>query len=347
MDDERLNTFQARLKEASAFGDRRAIVAQADSELDWLESDRFEVVATRFSEQKDDTIDFARDALERTDLDRAARFLIFTMGVIACRRRTDRVNARTLFGGVGREFEDVPLFKHLQALSYDGSSLRDLKRGLELEREAYETIRPQAGAAHAIASFIVQIVEQTEETSSGDKDLLREALSYADEAVDQRPDYAKFYFTKGRIHRHLGEWTQARDALLEAVERENRSTADAPDRLRDYRLELSLVGVDQAMRRLNRQSAEATAAAAGKAATVETRVNELEEEVDKTLDRLQSAQVSVITAVAFVASAIGLVQVTARGFGDRPFGEVLALVAAFAVVLFGATGFGAWLLRRR
>jgi hypothetical protein len=347
MHEERIRAFQGRLKQASTFEERRAVVRQAAAELDSLEDDDFEVVAARFSEQTEDTIDFARESLQDRELGRETRFLIFTMGAIACRRRTDRTSAKGLFGGVGREFEDIPLFKHLHALSYEGGRLADLRQGLQLEREAYQALKPHGGAAHAIATFIVQIVEQSEHPSDERDELLREALERVEEAIGRRRDYAKFYFTKGRIHRQRGEWKDAREALTEAVERENRGSVDAPDRLRDYRLELSLVAVDQTMRRLNEEAKEATKAAAERAEQADADVKMLEKEVDKAVMRLEGAQVSVITAVAFVASAIGLVQVTVRGFGARPFYEAIALVAVFAVVLFGATAVGARLLRRR
>jgi tetratricopeptide (TPR) repeat protein len=350
MDVERMNSYLSRLTgtpaqvAAVSFDQRRAILHEAAEELDSTASDNFEVAATRFSEACSDTIAFARDSMRRTDLDSKTRFLIFTMGAVACRRQTDRLNARELFGGVGSSFEDIPLFKHIEALSYDGGSLRELRRGLELEREAYERIRPQAGSAHALASFIVQIAEQAETSAPADRQLLEEGLGLVDEAIAQR-NYPKFHYTRGRILRQLERWEEAREALLKAIELENRASVDAPDRLRDYRLELTLVALDRAMHAMHDEASGATAAAAKSAANVGEDVESLEKKVDVT--RLEGAQVQVVAAIGFVASAIGLVQVTLKGFANRPFIEVLALVATFAVVLFGATFVGVSLLKRR
>jgi tetratricopeptide (TPR) repeat protein len=352
MDAERMNSYLSELAGTPAqvlavsFDQRRAILRKAAEDLDSTASDDFEVAATRFSEACSDTIAFARDSMRHTDLDRKTRFLIFTMGAIACRRQTDRLNARELFGGVGSSFEDIPLFKHLEALSYDGGSLRALQRGLELERKAYERIRPQAGSAHALASFIVQIAEQAESSAPGDRQLLEEGLALVDEAIDER-NYPKFHYTRGRILRQLERWEEARDALLKAIELENRASVDAPDRLRDYRLELTLVELDREMHAMHDKASSATAEAAKSAADVARHVESVEEKVDDAVVRLEGAQVQVVAAIGFVASAIGLVQVTLNGLANRPFIEELALVAMFAVVLFGATFVGVSFLKRR
>ena len=342
MDDNEIASFVRRLSGDRSdapdvsFAERRAILAEAAAMLDSTASDSFELAATRFAVACDDTISFARDAMDHRELDAKTRFLIFTMGAIACRRSTDRMNTRTLFGGAGEEFDDIPLFKHLEALSYDGGSLRDLRYGLELEREAYRRIRPQAGSAHAQALFIVQIVEQSEQNSEEDDRLLGEGLDLVDEAISQRDDYAKYHYTRGRLLRQLGDSRGARAALLRAIELENRTSVDAPDRLRDYRLELKLVTLDRTIR----EAAEASEAVAGRA-------DRLEQAVKDTDSRLKDAQIPVVAAVGFIATAIGLVQVTLNQAEKRPFIEAFGLVVAFGIVLFGTVYVGLALLRRR
>ena len=310
-------------KRSGATEDERvAAIEQIASQLDPTDAEHFELEATRLVELRDDTVKFAGAAVKRPGLDETTRFLIFTMGAIGCRRATDRLNATELFGGIGNQFDHIPLFQHLKALSLDEGSLDELKRGLRLERTALEAMGGNhPGASHAIASFTVQIAEQGDAETAGPKQL-EEALNLAEDAIAKRPDYAKFYYTKGRILRRLGKLEEARNALHRAVELEHRDSASAGDRLRDYRLELRLVAVDQQ----SRAAAE--------------RVEDLDERVKQTTKRLESAQVGALAGVAFVASAVGLLQITAGSFGDRPFLEVIGIVTSFAVILFAAMAFG-------
>ena len=54
----------------------------------------------------------------------------------------------------------------------------------------------------------------------------------------------------------------------------------------------------------------------------------------------------VVTAVAFLAAALALVQVALGNITDRSVLGSIAVVASFGVILFGAVWLGSWLLRR-
>ena len=340
-----MNSFIDRLRggpeePSVSFAERRTILAEAAAELDSSAAYEFEMAATRFAGACEDTIDFARDAMDQTELDEKTRFLVFTMGAIACRRKTDRLNARKLFDGAGNQFDDIPLFKHIQALSYDGGTLTEVSEGLELEREAYRQLRPHAGSAHAQASFIVQIVDQSEMDRDAERKLLEEGLNLVAEAIGRR-EYPKFHYTRGRLLRLLGNASEARAAIIKAIELEDRSTVDASDRLRDYRLELALLAVDQTIREAG-ESAEAAAEAA-----VKTAVESVEARIEETDSRLKDAQVPVVAAIGFVATAIGLMQITLNQAEKRPFIEAFGLVVAFGIVLFGTAYFALAQLRKK
>lgn len=328
------------LRQANDDEERIEILTAAARELDPGRPERYELAATTFAVAIDGAVDLARDALGRDDLQSEARFLFFAIGAIRCRRASDRAASREWFEVADAAVRREPLFKHLEALTYDGGNLRELRRGVELERDAHRALRPFAGGAHGIATFLFQIAESDGVPREEEEALLSEALDYVGEALDTRPRYAKFHYTRGRILRRLGQYGEARDALLQAIELESRDSVDANERVRDYRLELALIAVDQSTRRVDTESKK-------RLEDVDRKLDELEERTTTTVDRLKDAEVGVVTAVAFVASAIALVQVTVGNLGNRPFLEVIAILAAFGAILFGAVAVGSAIIRRR
>src|SRR4051794_17682217 len=81
-------------KQAATADDRVAALTEIAARLDPQLAEAFEREATELVGLRTDTVDFASDAVKREDIDEQTRFLIFTMGAIACRRATDRLRAR-------------------------------------------------------------------------------------------------------------------------------------------------------------------------------------------------------------------------------------------------------------
>jgi tetratricopeptide (TPR) repeat protein len=336
-----ISGFIERLRQAEADADRINVFAAAAEYLDSDKAEDYEVAATSIAVAIEGVPDLARRALDRPDLTPDTRFLLFTVAAICCRRASDRAAARSWFAQADGDVRARPLFRHLEALTYEGGTPRELRRGLGLEKEAYARLRPHAGGAHAIASFLLQIAVNDDDIAQQDEiPLLREALDYIAEALETRPRYAKFFYTRGRIFRRLADYAAAREALLQAIEMEPRDAVDAAERVRDYRLELALVAIDQSTARVHQDAMQTIG-------ELKRDVAALEERTSATIDRLKDAEVGVVTAVAFVAAAIALVQVTLGNLGDRPFAEVVGLVAAFGIILFGAVALGSAMIRRR
>lgn len=307
--------------------DRLRLFREAAGKLDLGEADKYELGATAFAVARDDTADFAQRILsEGQEKDRMVRFLVFATGAIACRRSQDKALGEGMFELAGDEFTDVLLFKHFLALSLDDGRVKELKRGLRLERDFREQTKAHAGAAHLVARLIVQL-RDCDKANIKDAEL-QEALDAVDEAIELRPGYAKFLATRAAVYRQLGRFAEARDDLLEAIRLEDRRSFDARERIDDYKRDLTMLG------------------AYSNLDSIDDKVTTLEGRTQRTVERLRGAELSVITAVAFVAGIISLVQITLTNVTDRPLGESIAIVGSFGVVLFGAVAFGAWLLRR-
>jgi tetratricopeptide (TPR) repeat protein len=316
-----------RLRAVKSDRERLQICRDAADELSFEKADEYELAATRLAVAREDTADFALRVLS-PDLepDRETRFLIFAIGAIACRRAEDKRRGDEVFELARNEFGDLPLFKHFLALSFDGGKKGELRRGLALERKVLTETAPHAGGAHLIARFILQLRE------CNDPDIgevqLDEALDMVNEAIASRPGYAKFYATRAAICSHIGRFDDARNDLLEAIRLEDRGATDAHERIAEYKLERKILEMHRSLGSL-----------ADKVGVVESRTQ-------RTLERLRDAEFSVITAVAFVAGILALVQITLTNVTGRSVGASIVIVGSFGAILFGAVAFGAWLLRR-
>jgi tetratricopeptide (TPR) repeat protein len=303
------------------------IVRTAAPELNRRRADEYELCATRLAVARKDTAAICIRVLGRIpDADSEIRFLIFAMGAIACRRAQDKRLGDDLFELMSDEFAGVPLFKHFLALSLDEGKKRELRRGLDLERKVLPETAPHAGAAHLIARFILKL-RDCDDPTIGDPEL-REALDAVGEAIELRPGYAKFYATRAAVYRQLGRFDEATEDLLDAIRLEDRNAIDVQDRIGDYKHELLSVEVHRNL------------------GSIGDKVTALEGRTQRTVERLRNAELSVITAVAFVAGILSLVQITLTNINGRSVWASVLIVASFAVILFGAIGFGAWLLRR-
>lgn len=307
--------------------ERLEICRDAAGGLSFEKADEYEFAATQLAVARKDTADFALRVLSGgLTPDRETRFLVFATGAIACRRAEDKRHGDDLFELAGDEFGDLPLFKHFHALSFDGGKKGELRRGLALERRVLTETAPHAGGAHLIARFILQLRE------CNDPDIgqaqLAEALDMVDEAISGRPGYAKFYATRAAIYSHIGRFDDAGDDLLEAIRLEDRGATDAHERISEYKLARKILEMHRSLSSLT-----------DKVGVVESRTR-------RTVERLRDAEFSVITAVAFVAGILALVQITLANVTGRSVGDSIVIVGGFGAVLFGAVAFGAWLLRR-
>lgn len=308
--------------------ERLAIFTAAAQRLDREERDQYELDATCLAVARDDTVEFARSVLaDPGEADEDTRFLIFAAGAIACRRAEHRQAGEELLDLVRGGFGHSPLFKHFDALALEGGNKRQLRRGLALEREVLTDGggRIHAGGAHLIARFILQLSECDETIGEAE---FEEALDSVNEAIDSRVGYAKFFATRAAVYMHLGRFDDARDDLVKAIRLEDRNSVDARERIAEYKFERRMIEMHRTLRSVTAQA------------------KTLEDRSKKTTERLRGAELSVISAVAFIAAILSLIQITLDNIDTRPLGESLAIVGSFAVILFGAVAFGSWLLRR-
>lgn len=314
-----------------------AALESAATEIDPRDALAYEVAATRLAvELMPDIQDLARRRLAAPGGGEATRFLLLICGVIACRRMHDRVTARTLIDATRDEFREIPLYWHFRALTYllHGSAT-DLRDGLEAAEIAHDDLPDNPGVLHTLACFHADLIETGRAPTSHDLaeplELVDKAISLAERASPEvRALYrGRFYYTRARFLRRLERYDDARSDLLKAIELENRASADHAQRIADYLVELALIDADRSLTRLA------------------SKHGMFEERLVETAQRLEGAELRVISVVAFVTGLLAIVQVSVGTIGaGRPFWQVLAIICLLAVVLLSAVAAGSYFMHR-
>jgi hypothetical protein len=264
------------------------------------------------------------------------RWIAFVVGSTAARRSRQRSKGHVVLGLVDGEFGDRPLRPHFEALSYLNDPLQGLRVGYALELEALDALKSHPGVVHAVSYFIAEL-RKCDADEIGEAEL-RQGVELASKAI-QLYEHARFYYTRARLRRELGEFDQARDDLLRAIELEGSVSGDSQKRQVDYAIELSLVDVDRqtvkTRRAFEQELTDARSRLEETEAGVDRRLQQLESRTEDAVRMIEGAELRLIQVAAFVTAAVGLVQFTAGTIGDRPFLSALGLVLGFGVVLLG------------
>jgi len=234
--------------------------------------------------------------------------------------------------------QNYPILLHLYAITFRGGEPAELRRGLRAAEQAYARLRPNAGAAHDLAAFLMDLayIEDDEEIASRN---LQRALGLIDEAIQEEPR-GRFYYTRGRINRKLGNLEAAKSDLEIAIETEDPSTIDYRHRITEYILESSLVDADRATQHFQRRAEAAIDQSEERIAKPETRVNEANE-------KFAGTQLQIISTLAFFASILALIQFAALTLGKGyNLTQALILVAVLGFMLFSAIIIGSLILRQ-
>jgi tetratricopeptide (TPR) repeat protein len=226
-------------------------------------------------------------------------------------------------------------FKTSAAFQVGGSFLAegtadDLRRALEYARRARRRFPDNPGIAQQVASFVSELG-----SVGGLKDPaveLRDAVALVNGAIDANPAYAKYYYTRARLSRLLGDYGPARADLNRAVELEDRRSVDYRDRVAVYLMERGVLDADRSLRDLLAQ-------ASGAVAVLDQRVGQVDQS-------MRESQIRVIESIAFVSAILGLVLTSGNALQQRSTTDALLILAGMAIVLLSSVALGSYVLQR-
>ena len=317
-----------RLSQAQSDDERLAVLDELAPTLDFhKEAYKYELAATEIAMKFPEMLDPARGEVLTGGRQDPTRFLCFAAAAIGCRRLHMHGRGRELMQRVQSEYSEVALFKHFNALSFTGGTRAELQQGVDAARSALRDLPDSPGAHNSVSSAIIELAECDGEADPG---FLQDALKEVNEAIE-RSRRPRFLFTRARVYRKLKRYDDARDDLVEAIDREERGTGDYRERIFDYSTELALLDVERSAEQL-----------------VATTEKSLQSKVETTVkEAVDGAQLRLVQTIAFVAAAIGLIQASVGTLANRTIGQALAILTILAITLFGAVGIASYFISPR
>jgi tetratricopeptide (TPR) repeat protein len=319
--------------------DKLAIFARLADIFDPItEARRYEILGVQVATRTTNIVPFCLSILANHDAGTELRVFAAVVGASACRRNRRRSEGQAILRQVKDLEQNYPILLHLYAITFRGGEPAELRRGLREAEQAYARLRPNSGAAHDLAAFLTDLayLEDDEEIASNN---LQRALVLVNEAIQEEPR-GRFYYTRGRINRKLGNLEAAKSDLEVAIETEDSSAIDYRHRITEYILESSLVDADRATQHFQRRAAAAIDQSEERNIRLETRVDEASE-------KFAGTQLQIISTLAFFASILALIQFAALTLGKGyNLTQALILVGALGFILFSAIVVGSLMLRR-
>ena len=182
---------------------------------------------------------------QQAALDEKVYFALYALLVNYTRRmKDDRTQKKLLDQYASYKFKEHHVFyNHLRLLRllcmvYNQSPSERMEM-LELAQSNKRNLTENSGAAHAFAEAVALVYELDDVADSprfGEQrtEWLENAMSAVEEALVDKPDYAKYYCTRGRLRSLLGNYADALKDIDKAIDEEDTSRKDYAIRIGNY-----------------------------------------------------------------------------------------------------------------
>lgn len=148
-------------------------------------------------------------------------------------REQDHLQFESLMKRLRDAFHDDPVYNHLWASWYmDRPGTDNLQAALGFAKRAVTDPLAHAGMFHCYALIVATLIEQKALSSTDGH--LNEAMRYVQKAIEQDPEFARFYHTKGILESLDGRYDDARESERQAIQREKHDLEDYSKRLASY-----------------------------------------------------------------------------------------------------------------
>lgn len=182
---------------------------------------------------------------EQTALDEKVYFALYALLVNYTRRmKDDKTQKKLLDQYTSYKFQEHHVFyNHLRLLRLLGmvynQSPSERMEMLELAKINKRDLTENVGAAHAFAEAVALVYElddvaDTPRFADQRSEWLENAMSAVEEALVEKPDYAKYYCTRGRLRSLLGNYADALKDIDKAIDEEDTSRKDYAIRIGNY-----------------------------------------------------------------------------------------------------------------
>lgn len=299
----------------------------------------YEIYVAKLVASKEITINRLKEIIKSNELSHKVRYSAFFALCTMYRRNKEY----TLYGQILREyyelFKDFSSYYHLKAMYLVEvvQNEEDMRYAIEVADGAIISAPDNTGFLHSYAITVANAFEQSYMSikNNSDKELLDKALMYVNKAIDLEPDYAKFYSTRGRLKGINSLYKEAKAEINKALDMEDSSKDGYGIRIGDYQKHLLNINfkenVDSISKTFN---------------SYENKIEELEKQVCKAYDELESSKTRNLEFLGFFAAlisfTIGSVQILSnQSFMDAARlililgGSLLLVLGGFGIILNG------------
>ncbi|SFB19930.1 MULTISPECIES: hypothetical protein [unclassified Bacillus (in: firmicutes)] len=218
-------------------------------------------------------------------------FAVFNVLCSYSRRKKDTSVFKQVVEESGSRFVGYPLYPHILSLLY--KEMGELERSIQSAKEATIELNNQVGVLHNYAEAIVHARENNLAISD---EQIKEAFEIINRVTGRLdPFYAKFHCTRGRILAQLGQYTEAKKAILKAIDEEESSKSDYSIRINDYQYHLIRI-----------QTSEFNKSFHGKLESTEKSLENQKKDIEKSMQNLKTENLQMLGFfVAIISFTIG------------------------------------------
>lgn len=191
------------------------------------------------------------------------------------------------------------------------------------EKEEYDS--NYAGIYHNYADIVANTLERKYSTNEG---TYEKAMEYIDFAIKINPRYAKYYYTKGRLHLICKEYSEAKTLFYYAIDKEDSSKKDYSLRISLYSDALNRCNSEERLFDLERQMSQ--------------KIEDMTEAAKKMDEELAEQKKQTLELLGFFSGIISLIIVTTEMVSELRAIEAVSILIAFLgtlLVAFSYLGF--------
>lgn len=240
-------------------------------------------------------------------------------------------------------FGEEPLFSYYQNDYVRNKNLLQREAALTASQKLYE-VHKNPAFGNAYCMVVSEFLDSEFEMPERDNHVGR-AKRILMEIVAQKPSYANFYFTKGCLYAALGEYAAAREAVEEAIAKENADRQDYALRILNYtRKQVEIESRSEGDLRLREMQAHYERSASSLAAIQEgldTKVAQIEKKVDHAESLSKGNVVRNIEILGFFVAAVSFFAASIKISGAYPAGQatqMIFVVLGAIMMLFSTLG---------
>ena len=220
----------------------------------------------------------------------------------------------------GNYFRNKPLFDVAMCTIYrnKGSKL-DLQLALEYATRAVEKCNNHQGILQTYADTVAYTMEQGYDVSD---QILAKAIHCVNEAIMIDDKYPKYYCTIGRLLIYKGEYTQAQNYILKAIDLEDSKQTDYAIRIADYQNYLQRCYTRESVSKIN--------------ISVENALSQITETKSKVEEQIEKEKITYLEFLGFFTAIISFILGTIQLASNFEFIEATGLIIMLLGVIIVA-----------